>query len=182
MPIELDVVYGGMPASPDVVISRYAVRAVIVRGGQVLVLRSRHGDLKFPGGGVEPGETPEAALTREIAEECGIVRARIGEQVVRVVERRPAQAPSTVLAMTSDYFRAFVDDAPHTVATTLDAYERDLALTPTWIDAPSALRVNRTLLDGWSDDELADRAPWLPRETRVLAALVGDDTSPVHWR
>lgn len=181
MPIELEVAYGGVQASPDAVIPRYAVRAVIVRGGQLLMLGSRHGDYKFPGGGVEPGETPDAALTREIAEECGIAGARIGEHLVRAVERRPAGEPSTVLAMTSDYFRTFVDDVPLSVATNLDAYEQDLALTPTWIDARSALRVNQTLLDRWSDDDLADRAPWLVRETRVLAALLRDD-APIHWR
>jgi 8-oxo-dGTP pyrophosphatase MutT (NUDIX family) len=92
MPIELEVEYGDLPASPDLVISRYAVRAVVVRASQLLLLRSRHGDLKFPGGGVESGETPYEALTREIAEECGVAGARIGEQLVRTVERRRPQS------------------------------------------------------------------------------------------
>src|SRR5262245_36977938 len=180
MTLELEVEYGELPASPDAVISRYAVRAIIVQDEQLLLLASRHGDYKFPGGGVEPGEPPEAALTREIAEECGIAGARIDEHVIRIVERRPA-GPDSVLAMTSDYFRAFVDHAPLTVATNLDAYERELVLTPEWVDARSALLANKTLLDRWSDEELADRAPWLVRETRVLAALLRDD-APIHWR
>ena len=181
MLLELEVEYGGLPASPDAVISRHAVRAIIVQDEQLLLVGSRHGDYKFPGGGVEMGESPDVALTREIAEECGITGARIGDHLVRTVERRPVREPDSVLAMTSDYFRAFVDDAPLSVATKLSGYERDLALTPEWVDARSALRVNQTLLDRWSDDELTDRAPWLVRETRVLAALLGDEVA-IHWR
>lgn len=51
--------------------------AVIRRGGRILVVRkapgTRHaGGWEFPGGKVEPGETPEQCLVREIAEELGI--------------------------------------------------------------------------------------------------------------
>lgn len=50
------------------------VGAVIVRNGEVLCakrgpLGSLAGHWEFPGGKVEPGETPRAALEREIAEE-----------------------------------------------------------------------------------------------------------------
>jgi 8-oxo-dGTP diphosphatase len=55
------------------------VCALIERSGRVLIARRpahKHLGLKweFPGGKVEPGETPEAAILREIEEElrCGI--------------------------------------------------------------------------------------------------------------
>ena len=49
---------------------------MIVRGGRFLVIRrSRHvvapGAYCFPGGAIEPGESEEDALTREIREELG---------------------------------------------------------------------------------------------------------------
>ena len=51
--------------------------AVIVRDGRVLIARRpdhvhQGGLLEFPGGKVEPGETVQAALVREIAEETGL--------------------------------------------------------------------------------------------------------------
>jgi 8-oxo-dGTP diphosphatase len=52
------------------------VGAAIVRDGRVLAARRTFpleaaGRWEFPGGKVEPGETPETALVREIAEELG---------------------------------------------------------------------------------------------------------------
>ena len=52
--------------------------ALIDREGRVLVQRRPAGKMlaglwEFPGGKIEPGETPEAALVRELAEELGIV-------------------------------------------------------------------------------------------------------------
>lgn len=54
--------------------------AVIRRGGAVLLARRRPGKAhaglwEFPGGKIEPGETPEACLARELAEELGIAVA-----------------------------------------------------------------------------------------------------------
>jgi len=55
---------------------RAVVGAAIVRDGRVLSARRTRpeavaGRWEFPGGKVEPGESPEDALVREIAEELG---------------------------------------------------------------------------------------------------------------
>jgi 8-oxo-dGTP pyrophosphatase MutT (NUDIX family) len=51
--------------------------AVIVRDGRMLVIRRSRSVVApltycFPGGGIEPGETEEAALVREVYEEVGL--------------------------------------------------------------------------------------------------------------
>jgi len=49
------------------------VAAIIRKGGKIFATQRGYGDWKdwweFPGGKMEPGETPEAALVREIREE-----------------------------------------------------------------------------------------------------------------
>jgi mutator protein MutT len=65
------------------------VGAVIVAGGQVLLVRRAHEPLKgewsLPGGAVELGETLAEALVREVREETGL-EVRVGP-VVEVIDR-----------------------------------------------------------------------------------------------
>jgi len=63
------------------------VAAIIERDGQILIAQRKnlgYHPLKweFPGGKVEPGETPEAALIRELHEELGIA-ARVDRELLR---------------------------------------------------------------------------------------------------
>lgn len=61
---------------------------LIVRGGEVLIGQRRPDQpmallWEFPGGKIEPGESPEEALKRELCEELGI-DAIIGKPVIRI--------------------------------------------------------------------------------------------------
>ena len=53
--------------------SKEVVAAIIVKDGRVFATQRGYGDFKdwweFPGGKIEPGESPEQALVREIREE-----------------------------------------------------------------------------------------------------------------
>ncbi len=77
------------------------VAAVIERDGQILIGQrkagGRHGlKWEFPGGKVEPGEEPRAALARELREELGI-DAQIGEEIERYDYSYAAQAPTHLI-------------------------------------------------------------------------------------
>jgi ADP-ribose pyrophosphatase YjhB (NUDIX family) len=51
---------------------RSSARAVVFKASKVVVVREIHGENHVePGGGIEPGETVEQAVRREVAEECG---------------------------------------------------------------------------------------------------------------
>jgi 8-oxo-dGTP diphosphatase len=65
------------PAAGPVRVVLVAAVALIDADGRILLAQRPEGKVmaglwEFPGGKVEPGETPEAALIRELAEELGI--------------------------------------------------------------------------------------------------------------
>ena len=55
------------------VFSRPSARGIIIRDGKIAMVHSLKYDYyKFPGGGIEKGESPEQTLQREVAEEAGL--------------------------------------------------------------------------------------------------------------
>jgi 8-oxo-dGTP diphosphatase len=69
------------------------VAGLIVREGKLLVCqRTRHQTMplkwEFPGGKIEEGEQPRAALRRELEEELGIL-ATIGDEIRRIQHEYP---------------------------------------------------------------------------------------------
>lgn len=74
--------------------------ALIEEDGRVLLARRKKGDRfeglwEFPGGKVEPGETPEGSLQRELLEELG-VKVEVGERL-SARPFRAAEAPMELL-------------------------------------------------------------------------------------
>ena len=53
------------------VFKRVAARGIIRANNNYLMIYSKYGDYKFPGGGLNQGETGEDALFREVQEETG---------------------------------------------------------------------------------------------------------------
>ncbi len=75
------------PDSGDKTVRMVAV-ALILRGREVLICQRRSDQpmalkWEFPGGKIEPGESAEQALARELDEELGI-EARIGSRITRM--------------------------------------------------------------------------------------------------
>ena len=67
---------------------RFVAAALIVRDREVLIGQRRADQpmaslWEFPGGKIEPGESPQEALARELVEELGI-RAEVGPAVTRI--------------------------------------------------------------------------------------------------
>lgn len=66
-------------------------RGILVSGGMVLLCRDKQGSYAFlPGGHVEPGESAREALSRELQEEAGLERVKVGSCAL-VTEQRFTQ-------------------------------------------------------------------------------------------
>lgn len=145
-------------------LERLTVRAVVWRGDQLLLVHSRvNGDLMFPGGGIEAGESHDAALARELREECGAELLAAGALLGETREYRAAREPGfDAYCIRSLYYLCRIGD--ELVAPRPQPYEIRLGFMPGWFALDEALQTNKT--------QLAGPCPqWTVRETGVLAQL-----------
>jgi len=148
-------------------IRRTAVRGIILDGRKLLMVYSPvNGDYKFPGGGVDEGETDPQALAREIQEECGAQVASIGAAFGMMIEYDiPVEPDFDVFKMDSHYY--FCQVTPGSGAQKLDDYEQELGFQPVWIDIDEAIRTNQAVLES-----VPRRSPeWTRRDTYVLQRI-----------
>jgi 8-oxo-dGTP pyrophosphatase MutT (NUDIX family) len=144
---------------------REAVRAIIIQNDKILLLHTNTGGFKFPGGGVEEGETFTEALIRETAEETGYTTCRVKGMAGEVVERRIDEYDdSFIFQMNSHYFMCeLTDHAP--AGQQLDTYEAELGFMPEWVAIEKAIEANKKAI-GKIKNHI-----WLKRENIVLGEL-----------
>lgn len=148
------------------VIRREAVKAVIMDGQEVFMIKTNKGDYKFPGGGVDGRETVNETLTREIREETGFHTSTIGEKIGAVIERRyDMYDKDSIFQMSSAYYTCSVSGI--SVQQELDDYEKELGFEPIWIDIIDAISQNENILTTGS----REINPWVKRETDVLKLI-----------
>lgn len=147
---------------------RTALRGIILRNDNILLLRTSKGDLKFPGGGLEANETYEEALIREIREETGYVNVTIliEKEFARYIEIKADEFElNTVFESRSYYVFAEIKDDER-VDLKLDDYEEELQFKAEWILIKDAIIQNTYAL-------LTNEEPngWEERELTILKAL-----------
>lgn len=145
-------------------IFRDAVRGIIFQDELLLMVYSeKNGDYKFPGGGVQPGETHPIALARELREECGAELTASGIAYARIYELDQALDEGVdIFKMLSTYYLCQI--APELGPQTLDDYEKDLGFRPVWIGLEEAICNNTAVLH-----QVNPPAPrWTYRDLYVL--------------
>lgn len=151
------------------VFSRPSVRAIIIKDGKVAMVHSLKYDYyKFPGGGIEPGETQRQTLVRETLEEASLVVIPNTIREYGNVHRFSKSDQESVDIFVQDNFYYLCDVEPNTVTQHLDAYEKDERFTLEWIAPEQAIVVNRT------HDHGPKNPVMLEREALVLERLIAE--------
>lgn len=146
--------------------TRLSVRALIAKGDQVLLLYTeRYDDYSLPGGGVDAGESLEAALLREVAEETGARGLRILAEFGLVEELRPWYKPDFDNVRMLSY--CYLCDAETALGeTALEHYEVANGMTPRWVPLAEAIAHNEAVMAGSPKAGLS-----ILRETWLLKRL-----------
>lgn len=146
---------------------RNSARSIILRDGKVAMIHSiKHDYYKFPGGGIEAGETPVEAMIRETREEAGLV---VRPETVReygLVHRIQRGGMDPNECFIQDNFYYFCEVEEEILPPQMEDYEEEAGFTLEFVDARHAIRTNR-------ESALENRyRTMLLREAQVLEMLI----------
>ena len=143
---------------------RPSVRGILIRKGLILMVHSLKYDYyKFPGGGIEAGESLAEALCREVREESGMMVDPDSIREFGLVHRRSREDDGGVFIQDNYYYLC---DADENVGQELDEYEAEEGFTPEWVTPAHAIETNRYHDHGVSAQVM------LEREALVLERLM----------
>ena len=148
--------------------SRPSARAVVIESGRVAMVHSRkYGHYKFPGGGIEAGESREAALVREAREEAGLVLDPQSIRPYGFVHRIERGDREPLFIQDNFYYLA---SASALVPQELDGYEAAEGYTLRWVDPREAAAADRSLIPAFDHR----RRFMLLRDAMVLEKLLAE--------
>ena len=121
---------------------RPSVRGIIIRDGKIAMIHSRKYDYyTFPGGGIDPNESKEDALIREIREETGLEVIPESIREYGMIIRKEKGAIDD-LFIQENYFY-LCDASGRLFRQELSGYEIDEELELCWADPGAAAAANR---------------------------------------
>ena len=149
--------------------SRPSARSIVIRGGRVAMVHSLKYDYyKFPGGGIEAGESPVEAMIRETREEAGLTVLPETVREYGCVHRVQRSDRDPTERFVQDNFYYLCEALEGRAAQDLDEYEAAEAFRLEFVDPAAAIRKNRGVKD----------SPYNPlsfeREARVLELLIAE--------
>ncbi len=149
-------------------IYREASRAVIIKDNKIAMVKSlKEGFYKFPGGGIEKGESQVDALIREVLEETGlsVEVESIREYGYTLENRKSEELEKCIFSQKSYYY--FVSVKDYLLEQRLTEDERELDFVLEWIDLKEVYLANSKI-------EINKNNRFIARETKVLSMLIND--------
>ena len=148
---------------------RHSARCIAIRGSSVAMVYSKKYDYyKFPGGGINEGETKIDALMRETKEEAGLAVIPSSVKEFGYVHRIEKYGKSGFEYFLQDNFYYLCEVSDKKEAQSLDDYEADEGFTPVWVLPVVAIDVNR------NHNHAHKSRNMIEREARVLEILIKD--------
>ncbi len=149
--------------------TRDSARGIIIRNGKVAMIHSLKYDYyKFPGGGIESGESPADAVIREVREEAGLIVIPESVREYGYVHRiqRSDKDPSECFVQDNYYY--LCEASEEIASQSLDDYEAQESYRLEFVEPAAAIRKNREVKE----------SPYNPlmfeRESRVLEGLIAE--------
>ncbi len=149
--------------------TRDSARGIIIRNGKVAMIHSLKYDYyKFPGGGIESGESPADAVIREVREETGLIVIPESVREYGYVHRiqRSDKDPSECFVQDNYYY--LCEASEEIASQSLDDYEAQESYRLEFVEPAAAIRKNREVKE----------SPYNPlmfeRESRVLEGLIAE--------
>ena len=157
--------YGGCVRS----FTRNSARSIIIRNGKIAMIHSLKYDYyKFPGGGIEPGESDIDVLIRETAEEAGLTVVPDTIREYGYVHRIQKSTVEEDEYFIQDNYYYLCDVEEGVRPQKLDDYESEEHFTLEYVKPETAILSNRTKDHGPKDPVM------LEREARVLEMLLSE--------
>ena len=149
--------------------TRDSARSIIIRNGKVAMIHSLKYDYyKFPGGGIEPGESVADAVIRETAEEAGLTVIPDSIREYGYVHRIQKSLVEDDECFVQDNYYFLCDVEEGVRPQKLDGYESDEHFTLEYVKPETAMLRNRTKDHGPKDSLM------LEREARILEMLLSE--------
>ena len=148
---------------------RNSARSIILRDGKVAMIHSLKYDYyKFPGGGIENGESPVDAMIRETREEAGLVVIPESVREYGYVHRIQKSDSDPTECFVQDNFYYLCSALDDTVSQELDGYEAQESYRLEFVDPQTAIRKNRSAVNTPYNRMMFER------EARVLELLIAE--------
>ena len=148
---------------------RDSARSIIIRDGKAAMIHSLKYDYyKFPGGGIEAGESRAEAMIRETREEAGLVVIPESVREYGYVHRIQKSVSDPEECFVQDNYYFLCDALEETVSQELDGYEAKEDYRLEFIDPQAAIRKNRNVAESPYNRLMFER------EARVLETLMAE--------
>ncbi len=148
---------------------RNSARSIIIKGKKVAMIHSaKYNYYKFPGGGIEDGETPVDAMIRETREESGLVVLPDTVKAYGYVHRIQRSDRDETECFIQDNYYYLCKTADDAVSQELDDYEAKEAYTLEYVEPDVAIWKNRHVVQSPYNQLMFER------EARVLELLIAE--------